>query len=171
MITLLRILADGALKQGLMVRTSELHGLSQKGGTVQAHVRMGKEVHSPLIGAGKADLILSLELNEALRTLSFTGSETKVLVDDKVVSFEGGLNKKEIEKEFEKLDVEMKIIPASSKCKKELGNEIVAGVYLLAFASFKDIIPLKPDHLLKAVLENVPEKYQDLNEKAFNLAR
>ncbi len=171
MITLLRILADGALKQGLEVKTSELHGLSQKGGTVQAHVRMGKEVHSPLIGAGKADLVLSLELNEALRTLPFAGSKTKVLVDDKVISFEGGLGKKEIAEEFEKLDVDMEIIPASLKCKEELENEIVAGVYLLAFASFKGIIPLEADRLLKAVLENVPEKYQDLNEKAFNLAR
>ena len=58
-ITLTRILAEAALLQGLDVKTSELHGLSQRGGSVETHIRFGRNIFSPLVRQGSADLIIS----------------------------------------------------------------------------------------------------------------
>jgi len=58
LITLLKILAEAAMLRGFSFKTSELHGLSQRGGSVECHLRFGKEIHSPLVMAGKADLLL-----------------------------------------------------------------------------------------------------------------
>ena len=66
-ITLLQILAEAAFVEKYDVKTSELHGLSQRGGSVVAHLRFGEKIFSPLIKATEADLILSLEISEAVR--------------------------------------------------------------------------------------------------------
>jgi len=78
-ITLTQIIAEAALIEGKDVKTSELHGLSQKGGSVQTHIRFGKKVYSPLIAEGKADLILSLEIIEGLRKINYANSKTNFL--------------------------------------------------------------------------------------------
>jgi indolepyruvate ferredoxin oxidoreductase beta subunit len=68
------------------VRKSEIHGMSQRGGSVVSEVRFGKRVHSPLIPAGSADLLLSLELLEALRHLHRLRPEAAVLVSDQRIT-------------------------------------------------------------------------------------
>jgi indolepyruvate ferredoxin oxidoreductase beta subunit len=60
LITLLKIISEAALVEGKDIRTSELHGLSQRGGSVEVYIRFGKKIWSPLVEKGKADLILSL---------------------------------------------------------------------------------------------------------------
>lgn len=64
-----RVIAEAALGAGFDVRRSEVHGMSQRGGSVVSQVRYGTRVHSPLIGRGAADVLVSLELLEALRNL------------------------------------------------------------------------------------------------------
>jgi indolepyruvate ferredoxin oxidoreductase beta subunit len=64
-----RVIAEAALAAGFDVRRSEVHGMSQRGGSVVSQVRYGSRVHSPLIGRGAADVLVSLELLEALRHL------------------------------------------------------------------------------------------------------
>jgi indolepyruvate ferredoxin oxidoreductase beta subunit len=63
------ILADVFLAVGSDVRKSEVHGMAQRGGSVESHVRRGPVVHSPLIRRGRADVLLSMEVLEALRYL------------------------------------------------------------------------------------------------------
>ena len=86
LITLLQIIAEAALFEGYEVRTSELHGLSQRGGSVEVHIRFGKEVFSPLVSQGEADLILGLEMQEALRAYPFANSGTAFLLNKKIIS-------------------------------------------------------------------------------------
>jgi Pyruvate/2-oxoacid:ferredoxin oxidoreductase gamma subunit len=50
-----------------------------------------------------------------------------------------------------------------------LGTNVVAGIYLISLAVFKKLIPLKPDSILRAIKKTIPEKYLELNLKAFNL--
>ncbi len=172
LITLLQIIAEAALIEGLDVKTSELHGLSQRGGSVETHIRFGKKVYSPLVPLGRADLILGLELLEGLRKIPYADSKTIFLVNKDILSFPGSLSEKEIMRKFEKLVKGPKyIIPASKICQKELGKGVVGGVYLLSYAVFKKLIPLKPRSISKAILKVVPERYLDLNKKAFELAR
>ena len=66
-----KILGYLALDMGEGVKVSEVHGMSQRGGSVITHVRIGQDVHSPLIDAGEADFVLSFERLEALRAQHF----------------------------------------------------------------------------------------------------
>lgn len=168
-ITLLSLIDEAAFVEGYDVRSSELHGLSQRGGSVETHIRFGKKVHSPLIANGKADLIISLEMLEGLRETAKSGKNTKFLVNEYVLPFLGSLSKEEIEKQLESLKNELHIVAASEICKEKLQNEVISTIYLLGYAVSKNLIPLKKESVLKAIENKVPEKYRELNTKAFNL--
>ena len=165
-ITLLQLLAEAALVEGYDVKTSELHGLSQRGGSVEVHIKLGKKVYSPLVAQGGADLILALEMQESLRGLYFSNKETTFLINKFFIPILGEklLKESEILKDVKEFTKKVIVVPASDICKKELGSEVVAGVYLLSYASFKKIIPLKPDSVLKAIEKVMPEKYLELNK-------
>ena len=172
LITLLDIITEAAVIQGLDVKTSELHGLSQRGGSINTHIRIGKKVYSPLVALGSADLVLSLEFLESLRAIDYANSKTISLINYYSVPFIGTIPEKEIEDKINKLIKGKKqIIPATGICRKELGKDVVAGIYLLSHASFKKMLPLKPESILKAISNKIPQKYLDLNIKAFNLAQ
>jgi len=169
-ITLLSLIDQAAFVEGYDVRSSELHGLSQRGGSVETHIRFGKKVHSPLIANGKADLIISLEMLEALRETVKSGKQTKFLVNEFVSPFIGSLTKEEIKKQLDNLKNELHIVPGSEICKEKLQNEVVSTLYLLGYAVYKKLIPLKEESVLKAIENIVPDKYKELNIKAFKLA-
>jgi len=172
LITLLQILAETALSDGYDVKTSELHGLSQRGGSVETHIRFGKKIFSPLIPRGKADLILGLEMQECLNACYFANKQTIFLINkffipilDKKI-----LTENEILKELRKITKNIIVVPAAEICEKKTGKNILSGIYLLSYACFQKIIPLKPDLMLKAIEKVVPEKYLELNKKIYRLA-
>ena len=66
-----RLIAFAAMEKGNFVRTTETIGMAQRGGSVVSHVRMGEQVHSPLIPEGEADVILAFEPGEAVRCLPY----------------------------------------------------------------------------------------------------
>jgi len=171
-ITLLQILAEAALFEGKEIKTSELHGLSQRGGSVEVHLRFGKKIFSPLVSQRKADLILGLEMQECLKACYFANSKTVFLINKYFVPIplQKLLTEKEILKILKKFSKKVTLIEAANICQKELGTNIVAGIYLLSLASFKKLIPLKPASILKAIKKIIPEKYLELNLKTFNLA-
>ena len=172
LITLNNIIAKAAFYDGYDVKTSELHGLSQRAGSVETHLRFGKKVYSPLIVAGKADLVLGLEITEGLRAVRFLNPKTIFIVNDNYVSFLENIPKKEIEKKLKSsAGKNLRLIPASEICEKELGKEVVSSVYLLGYCVFKKLIPLKPESVLKAIEETIPERYLELNIKAFESAK
>ena len=70
------VIGSAALEQGLYIKQAEVHGMSQRGGDVQSHLRLGTDpIHSDLIPQGGADLIVSLEPMEALRYLPYLSQE------------------------------------------------------------------------------------------------
>lgn len=172
-ITLLQILTEAAQIEGYDLRTSELHGLSQRGGSVEVHLRFGKKIYSPLIPQGRADLILGLEMQETLRAFPYANSKTFFLINKEIIPIPltKNLTEKEILKNLKKISKEIVLVPASKICKEKLGKDVLAGVYLISFASFKKLMPIKPDSILKAIKKLIPEKYLELNIKAFNLAK
>ncbi len=173
LITLLRILAEAALSEGYDIKTSELHGLSQRGGSVEVHIRFGKEVFSPLVSQGKADLILGLEMQETLRAYSFANSGTTFLLNKKIVSVSlvKSLSEKEILKRLKKISKNIILVPAEEICQEKLGVKVVAGIYLISLTSFKNLIPIKANSILKAINKIIPKKYLELNKKTFKLAK
>jgi len=74
------LLAQAALNAGHDVKKNEIHGMSQRGGSVFSHIRFGPKVFSPVIPEGKADLLVALEEMEALRWLQYCGSQTELIV-------------------------------------------------------------------------------------------
>ena len=174
-ITLLRILSEACLTENYDFKTSELHGLSQRGGSVEVHLRAGKIIFSPLVRQGDADLILSLELQETLRTLYYASSKTKFLINNYLVPIpqEKMMSQKEVLNSLKKFGPaqNIEIVEARKICQEKLGNELLAGVYLLSLASKKNLIPLKPQSILEAIKKVVPPRYLELNIKAFNLGQ
>ena len=173
LITLLQILAEAAFLQGYDVKTSELHGLSQRGGSVEVHLRFGKKIYSPLVSQGGADLILGLEARECLKSCFFANNQTIFLINKFLVPISGQklLKQEEILKNLKKISKNIILIPATDICEKELENKVVAGIYLICLACFKGLIPLKPASILKAIEKIVPKKYLELNKKTFELAQ
>ncbi len=80
------ILAEVAMQSGLMVKMSEIHGMSQRGGSVVTHVKIGSEVYSPLIEKGEADVILAFEQLEALRWMEYLRPGGKMLINTQKIS-------------------------------------------------------------------------------------
>jgi indolepyruvate ferredoxin oxidoreductase beta subunit len=81
-----RVIAEAALACGFDVRRSEVHGMSQRGGSVVSQVRYGTRVHSPLIARGTADILVSLELLEALRHLHALRSDGILLANEQRIT-------------------------------------------------------------------------------------
>ena len=173
-ITLLRILSQATLIEGLKVKASELHGLSQRGGSVEAQLRFGKkEIFSPLVFQEGADLVLALEFQEALAGLYYANKKTQFLINDFILTVPGqkDISKEKVLKEIQKFTKKIEVVPASKICQKELGKAVLAGIYLISYASFKKLIPLKPGSILSAIKSKIPERYLELNLKTFHLAK
>lgn len=80
-----KVLMEVAKKNGYDVKESEVHGMAQRGGSVDCHVRYGKEVHSPLISKGAADYVVSLELLESMRKLDYLNEKSLLIVNRKQI--------------------------------------------------------------------------------------
>jgi indolepyruvate ferredoxin oxidoreductase beta subunit len=172
-ITLLQILNQAAFIEGYDVKSSELHGLAQRGGSVEVHIRFGKEIFSPMVSQGKADLILALEMQETLKGSYYANSKTNFLINKYIIPIPAAkpLSEKEILDNLKKITKNIAVVPAAEICKEKLGTEVLAGVYLICLAVFKKLIPLKPESLLAAIKKIIPEKFLELNLKAFDLSR
>jgi len=174
LITLLKILAEAAMLQGFDVRTSELHGLSQRGGSVECHIRFGKKVFSPLVEAGGADLIIALEQNEALRACYYGSRQKTIFLLNKLNIFTPASSGKTLTidrisgdlKKFSKIVI---LLDGSEIVKKETGAIVATGIYMLGYAIHDSLIPLKEKFILEAMKGIIKEKYLELNLKIFNL--
>jgi indolepyruvate ferredoxin oxidoreductase beta subunit len=171
-----KIVGDAALKSNLNVMISEIHGMAQRGGMVVSTIRIG-DAHSPMIGKGEADMILSLEPVEAYRHLSFASKRTTIVTninqiypptvtagDETYPDLEELMTKLEgVCKKLVKLDVE--------KLAKDTNLPVIVGniIMLGALAGACEALPLSVDKIKEALEENVPSRFLDANLKAFNL--
>ena len=168
-ITLLSVIDEAALMEGYDIKSSELHGLSQRGGSVEAHIRFGKKVFSPMVSNGDADLIIALEALEGLRESSKASRETKIIINEYFLPFSGSLDREEIIKQLKGARKDFCFVPASETCKNKLQNEIVCTMFILGYAVSNKLMPLKKESVLRAIKNVIPQKYLDLNINAFEL--
>lgn len=163
-----KLLTTGLMEAGYDVKMSEIHGMSQRGGSVSSQVRYGECVYSPVIEIGGADILVSFEKMEALRWLKYLKPGGKILVNNYRIDSMPILNgkaeylEKEIEEELERLDAV--IIKAADKA-LELGNSKIMNVILLG--SLVKSMELENIDWEKIIKENVKEKFIELNIKAF----
>ena len=176
LITVLSILAEAARIENCDFASSELHGLSQRGGSVEVHIRFGGKIYSPLVKQGGADLIISLEAQESLKSCYYSSKENKTifLVNEFFSPIQGAekiYSAKDITEILQKFSQKSILIKASQICQKEFGTDVVAGIYLLGYAISKKILPFKEQSVILAIKKAVPENFLELNLKAFNLAK
>ncbi len=173
-ITLLKILTNAALADGYNVKSSELHGLSQRGGSVKTHIKIGNKISSPLITPGETNLVIGLEIQEALRSKIFASPNTAFVVNNHFIPIqESNSEQKQIEK-YLKQEIDSKnlhLLEATSRAEQELNKPVLAGMLLLGYAQAKKILPLSEKAILRAVKTVIEPKYLDLNKKALQLAK
>ncbi|MCT8975150.1 indolepyruvate oxidoreductase subunit beta [Clostridium sp. CX1] len=160
-----KILCAGLIDAGYDVKMSEVHGMAQRGGSVTTQVRYGKKVYSPIIGKGQADVIVAFERIEALRWIEYLKPDGKIVVNDYAIPSATVLSGKEQYPEdvVDRLKGAFKnltIINASGEA-LELGNIKAQNVVMLG--GLVKALNLPEVDWVKAVRENVKEKFVDLN--------
>lgn len=163
-----KILAEVAMLEGYDVKISELHGMSQRGGSVITHVKFAKKVYSPMIGNQEADYVIAFEMLEALRRAHFLKDDGEIIVNEQEIEpmtvITGSAKyPEEILIELEKT-TKLTSIKALDIA-KELGNTKVINTILLGFLASRMNIPLEKWH--QAMKNQIKEEYIDLNLKAF----
>jgi len=166
------IVGEAAMKKGLNVVMSEVHGMAQRGGTVVTELKIG-EAHSPIIEEGAADLLIAFEPTEALRSLNKINCKSFVIVNSApIVPFTVSLGISEypeLSSVFDELKAKIKnlsIIDAQ-KIAKETGNIISENMVLLGAAAAIPNFPIEKDLVIQSMKENLPPKSIETNLKAF----
>jgi len=162
-LTIAAVLDTAALANNLNVKQSEVHGMSQRGGAVQSHVRISdKPIFSDLIPQGKADMIISVEPMELLRYLPYLKKDGYLITDSN--PFENINNYPELETLYKEIKSHKNhILIDAVKIAKDLGNSKAANIVLLGAAS--SLIPLSDESFQKAIATLFQRKGERIVEK------
>ncbi|MBS6764174.1 MAG: indolepyruvate oxidoreductase subunit beta [Clostridium sp.] len=169
-----KLIAYAAMEQGKFVRTTETIGMAQRGGSVVSHVRMGTEVHSPLIPLKSADMLLAFEPAEAVRCLPYLKEGGTVIVSSKAVkpvtaTLSGSTYEETEMLEYLKKNVENLAILDGEEICRQAGSSRVLNVALLGAAAASGVLDISAEEMESAVAGNVKEKFLDMNRKALTL--
>lgn len=166
------VIGQAAVDLGLSMKQAEVHGMSQRGGDVQSHLRLSdKPVASDLIPKGKADLIISLEPMESLRYLPFINPETGVVVSN-VEPVKNIPNYPEVEGVLEEVKKHKHVILDVSDIAKKLGSGRMANIVMLgAAAPFIGIPFEKFEDGIRHIFSRKGEDVVAMNIKALRAGR
>ncbi|MFQ5575715.1 MAG: indolepyruvate oxidoreductase subunit beta [Anaerolineae bacterium] len=154
-----RLLSQTAVSLDHPVMVSETHGMSQRGGSVISHLKIGGS-EAPLIRRGTADLLLAMEPDEAVRSLPFLRRGGTV-----IVNAENGL-RPEVAGHLARLNISVHAIPAGQMA-MDMGTAAVANVILAGFAAARNTLPL-PITALRTTLEEIAPRGKTLNLRALD---
>jgi len=168
-----KLLGHLLLSEGYDVKVSEVHGMSQRGGSVVTYVRFGDKVFSPVIDKGQADYIVSFELLEAARYVEYLKTDGHIVVNTQTIDpmpviigaadYPEDLVSKMNDKGF-KVDA----MDCLSLAEEAGSSKAVNLVLMGKLSTFFDI---PEEKWIKAIEECVPAKFVELNKKAFALGR
>lgn len=165
-----RILGNTVITEGYDVKVSEVHGMSQRGGSVVTYVKYGEKVYSPIIDKGEADIILAFEMLEAYRAMPFLKKGGKMIVNtQKIVPMPvitGGAKYPENIEEKLKANIDVICVDALSLAIKA-GNSKAVNVILIGLMAKNTDISY--EKWVETIRTTVPEKFLDVNLKAFDL--
>ena len=165
-----RILGNTVINEGYDVKVSEVHGMSQRGGSVVTYVKYGDKVYSPIIGKGEADIILAFEMLEAYRALPYLKKGGKIIANtheiDPMPVITGAMEYPgDIEKTLaEKADITL--VNALELAEKAGNFKAVNVVLIGVMAKSTDIAYEK---WVETIKQTVPPKFLEVNLAAFEL--
>ena len=168
-----KLLGKLFLEKGLDVKVSEVHGMSQRGGSVVTYVRYGEKVFSPVIDKGQADIIISFEILEAARYVEYLKKGGLLITNTQQINpmpvITGAASYPEnLEEKLSKLKIELECFDALSLAKKAGSTK---AVNLALLGKLSKHFDFTEEQWLKAIETSVPEKFLALNKKAFLLGR
>ncbi len=164
-----RILGDVAVSSGLDVKVSEVHGMSQRGGSVVTYVKMGEKVYSPVIEKNEADILLCFEQLEALRWIDYAKKEASVIINtqkiDPMPVIIGRAKYPEGILEKIKADYPHVTTVPALELAKACGNIKAVNVVMIGVMAKRTDIDR--DVWIKAIEKTVKPQFVELNTKAF----
>ena len=168
-----KILMEVAKNKGFGVKESEVHGMAQRGGSVDCNVRYGDKVYSPLIPKGGADYVVCLELLESMRKLEYLAPNGTLIVNleqiDPAPVTTGAMKYPSDLQEWIKTNVKNHKIIDAEKLVKEVGSRKAVNIIMLGVLSKHLEFTLAEWET--AIRNMVKEKFFEMNMKAFNAGR
>ncbi|MBU1158757.1 MAG: indolepyruvate oxidoreductase subunit beta [Candidatus Thermoplasmatota archaeon] len=178
LVLLSNVIGSACAKAGIRALTGEQHGLSQRSGSINVHMRIGQNIRSPLIPIGGADVLLSLEALEALRYVEYLQqggvvlmnsriqhpiAETALHVKDKSATY---FSVDEVRNRLSQVTDKIAIIDALA-LGRDAGNPMTENIIMLGALSVIEAFPVPEKSIRESIAENVPKKAVDANLKAF----
>lgn len=172
LVLMTRIISQAALKNGYDVKSTDVVGLSQRGGMVWGTVRLGEKIFSPNIPAGEGDILVSMEPLEALRWSNLLKKDGIIIMNSKRF-YPTDVQQEKVpypEDEIKKLEENYKVIEidafyeAIKIGKKQISNILVLG-------TLSNFLNINLDIWESTVRDNVPKKSIDMNMDAFKFGR
>jgi len=167
------VTAYSLLAVGMEARKSEVHGMAQRGGSVTAQLRYGTKVYSPLISIGEADIVVAFEMMEAARYLPYMHKDTKVIVNThKIYPPAVATGKMEYPEnvlgELTSQNIHVKELDAFAIASR-VGE--VRSVNIVMVGVLSTYLPIEEQVFLDVMNERIPERFRDVNIKAFQEGR
>lgn len=168
-----KLLGKLLLTKGYDVKVSEVHGMSQRGGSVVTYVRYGDKVYSPIIDKGEADFILSFEMLEAARWTEYLAPDGIILTNTQQVNpmpvITGAAEyPAELEEKLKALGVKLDAFDALSIAEQAGSSKAVNIVLLGRLSKYFDFTE---EEWMNAIETSVPPKFLEMNKKAFALGK
>ena len=168
-----KLLGRLLLTKGYDIKVSEVHGMSQRGGSVVTYVRYGEKVYSPIIDRGEADFIVSFELLEAARWTEFLKPGGKIVTNTQQINpmpvITGAAQyPADLSAKMKDAGIDIDAFDALSLA-EEAGSSKAVNIVLMGRLS--NYFDASEDEWMQAIEESVPEKFLEMNKKAFNLGR
>lgn len=168
-----KLMGNVLLAQGFDVKVSEVHGMSQRGGSVVTYVKYGDKVTSPVIEKGEADVVVSFEQLEGARWLSYLKKGGKLIVstqktDPMPVIIGAAKYPEEIIEKMKTENIDVIAVDALSLA-ESLGNSKASNVVIMGVVS--QILDFEEKYWQAAIEACVPAKFLELNKKAFELGK
>jgi indolepyruvate ferredoxin oxidoreductase beta subunit len=176
-LTLANMVEKCALREGHAVRGCELHGLAQRGGVSQCHIRFGEDIRSPLVREGNADLIIALESLEALRACYYASKgKTTILTDTyrflPISVYLGAARYPslgEITKNLKDFG-RVGVVEAAKISEKMTGDIVSANIFMAGYAIANRLLPIKKESMIAEMKARFSPDLFELNKKVFEKA-
>ena len=162
------IIGEAAMNQGFNVVMSEIHGMSQRGGSVSTELRIG-DFKGSIIPDGKADMLLSFEPIETIRGIHKANKNTKIVYNTHpIIPSSSSTSYPSVEKITSALKENFThVLPIdATNLALEAGSILSLNMVLLGTVTADDNFPLSKDSVVKAMKNNLHERFHDLNLKA-----
>jgi indolepyruvate ferredoxin oxidoreductase beta subunit len=165
--------AYAQLAAGFDVKKSEVHGMAQRGGSVEAHLRYGERVYSPLIDPGSADILVAFEILEAVRYLPYLHKDSAVVVNtQKILPPAVALGKASYPADIlsELTNRKINVAPIDAfEIAEKVGEFRTVNVAMVGAMS--NFLAVEPEVFLKVIDTTVKEQFREVNKQAFEEGR